>query len=35
MKNMQGYGQNVPIDTNETEEGQKKNRRTELKIISK
>jgi len=32
---VQGYGQNAPIDTNETEEGRQNNRRTELKIISK
>lgn len=30
-----GYGQNVPLDTNESEEGRKNNRRTELRIISK
>ncbi|MFZ1703700.1 MAG: OmpA family protein [Saprospiraceae bacterium] len=30
-----GYGQNNPVETNETAEGREKNRRTELKIISK
>jgi cytochrome c oxidase subunit II len=29
-----GYGQNVPADTNETEEGRQNNRRIEMKIIS-
>ena len=29
-----GYGQNQPMDTNDTEEGRAKNRRTELKITS-
>lgn len=28
-----GYGQTVPVDTNDTEEGRAKNRRTELKIL--
>lgn len=30
-----GYGQNNPVDSNDTPEGRDKNRRTELKIISK
>ena len=30
-----GYGQNNPLDSNDTPEGRDKNRRTELKIISK
>ena len=30
-----GYGQTQPLDTNDTPEGRKKNRRTELRIISK
>jgi len=30
-----GYGENSPIETNETAEGRQANRRTELKIISK
>ena len=30
-----GYGENNPIETNETPEGRQANRRTELKIISK
>ncbi len=30
----QGYGQNRPIDTNDTDAGRKKNRRTEFKIIN-
>ncbi len=30
-----GYGQNSPIESNDTEEGRQKNRRTELRIISK
>lgn len=30
----QGFGQTRPVDTNETEEGRQKNRRTEFKIIS-
>ncbi len=30
-----GYGENSPIETNETPEGRQANRRTELKIISK
>jgi cytochrome c oxidase subunit II len=30
-----GYGQTRPIDTNDTEEGRQKNRRTEFKILSK
>jgi len=30
-----GYGENNPVDTNETDEGRQNNRRTELKIISK
>ncbi|HMR43832.1 MAG TPA: OmpA family protein [Saprospiraceae bacterium] len=29
-----GYGQNKPIDTNDTEEGRANNRRTELRILS-
>ncbi len=29
-----GYGQNSPIDTNDTEEGRANNRRTELKILT-
>ena len=28
-----GYGQNLPIDTNDSEEGRQNNRRTELKIL--
>ncbi|MEZ4948409.1 MAG: OmpA family protein [Saprospiraceae bacterium] len=28
-----GYGQNSPIDTNDTEEGRANNRRTEFKIV--
>ena len=32
---MKGYGETVPVDTNDTEEGRQNNRRTELKIISK
>ena len=37
ISNMQakGYGENSPIETNETPEGRKANRRTELKILSK
>ena len=31
--NTRGYGQSAPVDTNDTEEGRAKNRRTELKII--
>ena len=30
-----GYGQDQPLETNETPEGRQKNRRTELRIISK
>ncbi|MBC7884406.1 MAG: OmpA family protein [Saprospiraceae bacterium] len=30
-----GYGQNQPLESNDTEEGREKNRRTELRIISK
>jgi len=30
-----GYGENSPVETNETPEGRQANRRTELKIISK
>lgn len=30
-----GYGQNQPVESNDTAEGREKNRRTELKIISK
>ena len=30
-----GFGQNKPIDTNDTEDGRKNNRRTEFKILSK
>ena len=30
-----GYGQTQPIDSNDTEEGREKNRRTELRILSK
>ena len=30
-----GYGQDQPLDTNDTPEGRQKNRRTELRIISK
>lgn len=30
-----GYGQNNPVESNDTPEGRDKNRRTELKIISK
>lgn len=29
-----GYGQNQPVDSNDTEEGRAKNRRTEFKILS-
>ncbi|MEM1218672.1 MAG: OmpA family protein, partial [Bacteroidota bacterium] len=29
-----GYGQNKPVDSNETEEGRAMNRRTEFKIVS-
>jgi len=29
-----GYGQNDPIDTNETDEGRQNNRRTEMRILS-
>lgn len=29
-----GYGQNQPIDTNDTDEGREKNRRTEFRIIA-
>jgi cytochrome c oxidase subunit 2 len=29
-----GYGQNVPLESNDTPEGREKNRRTELKILS-
>ena len=28
-----GYGQNLPIDSNDTAEGRQNNRRTELKIL--
>ena len=30
-----GYGENNPVDTNDTDEGRQNNRRTELRIISK
>ena len=30
-----GYGELLPIETNDTEEGRSKNRRTEFMIISK
>jgi len=30
-----GYGENTPVETNDTAEGRAKNRRTELKILSK
>lgn len=30
-----GYGQTMPIDDNNTEEGKARNRRTEFKIISR
>ncbi|MBK9254508.1 MAG: OmpA family protein [Saprospiraceae bacterium] len=30
-----GYGQNLPVESNDTDEGKQKNRRTELRILSK
>ena len=33
--NAAGYGQNEPIDDNATEDGRQKNRRTEMRIVSK
>ncbi len=33
--NVSGYGQEKPVDSNETEDGRTNNRRTELKVISK
>jgi outer membrane protein OmpA-like peptidoglycan-associated protein len=30
-----GYGMNVPVATNDTDEGRAQNRRTELKILAK
>ncbi len=32
---VKGFGQNQPLETNDTPEGRRKNRRTELRIISK
>lgn len=31
--NARGYGENVPVETNDTEEGRASNRRTEMKVI--
>jgi outer membrane protein OmpA-like peptidoglycan-associated protein len=31
----QGHGESLPIESNGTEEGRQKNRRTELRIVSK